>query len=229
MSASCPHLYLPAAQENFLQTVASDWRYERALQGIKLLAQHHVGQLVHAIIAWRQAVNDDIKKNYSTNNVVNMQGICKRVSTSHASHSSWNLQATVVSPSRTSASPPPTPPTPAVHQQHQQEQQDNCSRSSSSTVALAAVPLQMLAVYRRAHTNRQLHVLNPSPVCSQQLHRIAKHGCTPLALVAAVHIQQQSMAPSGQAWQYSHILTHTQSLRPRSTQQQSRVPPPLLV
>jgi hypothetical protein len=77
-------LYLSAAQENFLQTVASDWRYERALQGIRLLAQHHVGQLVHAIIAWRQAVNDDIKKNYSTNNVVNMQGICKRVSISHA-------------------------------------------------------------------------------------------------------------------------------------------------
>lgn len=67
-------------QGNFLDTLASDWRYERALQGIRLLAQHHVGQLVQAIITWRQAVNDDIKKNFSTNNVVNVQGVCKRVS-----------------------------------------------------------------------------------------------------------------------------------------------------
>jgi hypothetical protein len=68
------------AQGNVLDTLASDWRYERALQGIRLLAQHHVGQLVQAIIAWRQAVNEDIKKNFSSNNVVNVQGVCKRVS-----------------------------------------------------------------------------------------------------------------------------------------------------
>lgn len=67
-------------QGNFLDTLASDWRYERALQGIRLLAQHHVGQLVQAIITWRQAVNEDIKKNFSANNVVNVQGVCKRVS-----------------------------------------------------------------------------------------------------------------------------------------------------
>lgn len=67
-------------QDNFLQTVASDWRYERALQGIRLLAQHHVGQLVQSLIAWRQAVNEDIKKNFSSNNIVNVQGVCKRVS-----------------------------------------------------------------------------------------------------------------------------------------------------
>lgn len=67
-------------QDNFLTTIASDWRYERALQGIRLLAQHHVGQLVQSLIAWRQAVNEDIKKNFSTNNIVNAQGVCKRVS-----------------------------------------------------------------------------------------------------------------------------------------------------
>lgn len=69
-----------STQGNVLDTLASDWRYERALQGIRLLAQHHVGQLVQAIIAWRQAVNEDIKKNFSSNNVVNVQGVCKRVS-----------------------------------------------------------------------------------------------------------------------------------------------------
>jgi hypothetical protein len=105
---------LSAAQDNFLQTVASDWRYERALQGIRLLAQHHVGQLVHAIIAWRQAVNEDIKKNYSTNNVVNMQGICKRVSTRHASYSA--------SPSSSGVSAA-TITTTAVHQQEQEQGQ----------------------------------------------------------------------------------------------------------
>lgn len=67
-------------QENVLATIASDWRYERALQGIRLLAQHHLGHLVQSLIAWRQHVNDDIKKNYSQNNVVNVQGVCKRVS-----------------------------------------------------------------------------------------------------------------------------------------------------
>lgn len=66
-------------QGNVLDTLGSDWRYERALQGIRLLAKHHVGQLVQAIIAWRQAVNEDIKKNFSSNNVVNVQGVCKRV------------------------------------------------------------------------------------------------------------------------------------------------------
>lgn len=76
----CLLLWVMCVQENFLQTIASDWRYERALQGIRLLAQHHLGQLVQSLIAWRQAVNDDIKKNYSTNNVVNVQGVCKRVS-----------------------------------------------------------------------------------------------------------------------------------------------------
>lgn len=35
---------------------------------------------MQAIIAWRQAVNEDIKKNFSSNNVVNVQGVCKRVS-----------------------------------------------------------------------------------------------------------------------------------------------------
>lgn len=133
-------------QDNFLATIASDWRYERALQvrsqfmpclwelvltpthvccwlavarsrssqlslcaqghrphdtkqhacalclgrslitywyaaqGIRLLAQHHLGHLVQALIAWRQNVNEDIKKNFSSNNVVNVQGVCKRVS-----------------------------------------------------------------------------------------------------------------------------------------------------
>jgi hypothetical protein len=66
-----------------VDTLASDSRYERALQGIRLLAQHHVGQLVQAIITWRQAVNEDIKKNFSANNVVNVQGVCKRVSILH--------------------------------------------------------------------------------------------------------------------------------------------------
>ncbi|WIA40102.1 hypothetical protein OEZ86_013510 [Tetradesmus obliquus] len=65
-------------QDNFLATIASDWRYERALQGIRLLAQHHLGHLVQALIAWRQNVNEDIKKNFSSNNVVNVQGVCKR-------------------------------------------------------------------------------------------------------------------------------------------------------
>jgi hypothetical protein len=73
-------------QGKFLEVLASDWRYERALQGIRLLAQHHVGQLVQAIIAWRQAVNEDIKKNFSTNNVVNVQGVCKRVRGSCQQH-----------------------------------------------------------------------------------------------------------------------------------------------
>lgn len=50
------------------------------MQGIRLLAQHHVGQLVQSLIAWRQAVNEDIKKNFSSNNIVNVQGVCKRVS-----------------------------------------------------------------------------------------------------------------------------------------------------
>lgn len=79
-------------QGKFLEVLASDWRYERALQGIRLLAQHHVGQLVQAIIAWRQAVNEDIKKNFSTNNVVNVQGVCKRVRSScHQSNSMHGL------------------------------------------------------------------------------------------------------------------------------------------
>lgn len=69
-------------QDNFLATISSDWRYERALQGIQLLAQHHLGHLVQSLIAWRQNVNEDIKKNYSQNNVVNVQGVCKRVSCS---------------------------------------------------------------------------------------------------------------------------------------------------
>eukprot|EP00775_Hariotina_reticulata_P013221 gene13221-13351_t len=65
-------------QENFLATISSDWRYERALQGVRLLAQHHVGQVVQALIAWRQNINEDIKKKHSVNNVVNIQGVCKR-------------------------------------------------------------------------------------------------------------------------------------------------------
>jgi len=47
---------------------------------VRLLAQHHVGQVVQALIAWRQNVNEDIKKKHSVNNVVNVQGVCKRVS-----------------------------------------------------------------------------------------------------------------------------------------------------
>jgi hypothetical protein len=50
-----------------------------APQGIRLLAQHYLGHLVQALIAWRQNVNEDIKKNFSSNNVVNVQGVCKRV------------------------------------------------------------------------------------------------------------------------------------------------------
>jgi hypothetical protein len=53
--------------------------FNYALQGIRLLAQHHLGHLVQALIAWRQNVNEDIKKNFSSNNVVNVQGVCKRV------------------------------------------------------------------------------------------------------------------------------------------------------
>lgn len=69
-----------ALQDNVLALITSDCRYERALLGIKLLAQQHLGHTVQSLIAWRQHVNDDIKKNYSQNNVVNVQGVCKRVS-----------------------------------------------------------------------------------------------------------------------------------------------------
>eukprot|EP00877_Chromochloris_zofingiensis_P014103 jgi/Chrzof1/8947/Cz03g30090.t1 len=65
-------------QDNLLASVSSDWRYERALQGIKLLAQHHAGMLVSTLIAWRQNVNEEIKKNFSSSGVVNVHGLCKR-------------------------------------------------------------------------------------------------------------------------------------------------------
>lgn len=66
-------------QDNFLATLSSDWRYERSLQGIRLLASHAVGPLVNALIGWRQAVNENIKRHHSANNVVNLAGVCKRV------------------------------------------------------------------------------------------------------------------------------------------------------
>jgi hypothetical protein len=71
------------SQGDILATISSDPRYERALLGIRLLARHHVGQLVQTLIAWRQNVNEDIKKNFSQNNVVNASGVCKRVSLVH--------------------------------------------------------------------------------------------------------------------------------------------------
>lgn len=43
--------------------------------------QHNVGQLVQTLTAWRQSVNEDIKKAYSTGSggAINLQGMCKRV------------------------------------------------------------------------------------------------------------------------------------------------------
>ncbi|KAI8469209.1 MAG: cell morphogenesis central region-domain-containing protein [Monoraphidium minutum] len=74
-----------APQDNFVSRLSSDWRYERALQGVRLLAQHHIGVLVQNLMAWRQQVTDEIKKAYSGgpggaggSGVLNLQGICKR-------------------------------------------------------------------------------------------------------------------------------------------------------
>jgi hypothetical protein len=71
-------------QDNFVSRLSSDWRYERALQGVRLLVQHHTGMLVQNLMAWRQQVTEDIKKAYSSGGaagggVLNVQGICKRV------------------------------------------------------------------------------------------------------------------------------------------------------
>lgn len=57
-----------------------DARYERALQGLRLLARHHVGRLVQTLIDWRTEVNEDIKRTCTQpNGAVNLQGVCKRV------------------------------------------------------------------------------------------------------------------------------------------------------
>ncbi len=62
--------------------LASDKRYQCALQGVKLLAHHSVGALVQALINWRTLVNDDIKRNYSqgSSSSLTIHGVAKRVS-----------------------------------------------------------------------------------------------------------------------------------------------------
>ena len=68
--------------------LALDWRYERALQGLRLLVRHGVGQVVQALLAWRASANEEIRKACgapaagsagSGGAALSLQGVCKRV------------------------------------------------------------------------------------------------------------------------------------------------------
>lgn len=70
----------PHPQDNFPSRLASDWRYERALQGLRLLAGRQGGGLLQTLLAWRQGAIDEIAKAYGGGGgVLNLQGLCKRV------------------------------------------------------------------------------------------------------------------------------------------------------
>lgn len=69
-------------QESFPARLASDARYERALQGLRLLVRHQGAQLVQTLLAWRQGAADEIRKAYGVGGGVSgglsAVGVCKR-------------------------------------------------------------------------------------------------------------------------------------------------------